>query len=117
VAADDVIGLLPSIYPEATDPSSVVIGVLPADMYVRGIPEWRWAFGNRADGHLAVVSTARMQATGLFGASIAGSRLRKMVTRDIGVLYFGPPLSDDPHSVMYREILSVPDLDRLGEGS
>jgi hypothetical protein len=115
VAAEDVIGLLPSIYPEAADPSNVVIGVLPTDMYVRGIPEWGWAFGNRADGHLAVVSTARMHATGLFGASIAASRLRKMVTRDIGVLYFGLPLSDDPHSVLYREILSVPDLDRLGE--
>ncbi len=115
VAAEDVIERLPSIYPEAADPKNVVIGVLPTDMYVRGIPEWRWAFGNRADGHLAVVSTARMHATGLFGASIAASRLRKMVTRDIGVLYFGLPLSDDPHSVLYREILSVPDLDRLGE--
>lgn len=115
VAAEDVIGLLPSIYPEATDPSNVVIGVLPTDMYVRGIPEWRWAFGNRAEGHLAVVSTARMHARGLFGASIAASRLRKMVTRDIGVLYFGLPLSDDPRSVLYNEILGVPDLDRLGE--
>jgi hypothetical protein len=115
VAAEDIIGRLPSIYPEAIDPSNVVIGVLPTDMYVRGIPEWRWAFGNRADGHLAVVSTARMHATGLFGASIAASRLRKMVTRDIGALYFGLPLSDDPHSVLYFEILSVGDLDRLGE--
>ena len=39
-----------------------------------------------------------------------------MVTRDIGALYFGLPLSDDPHSVLSYEILSVPDLDRLGEG-
>jgi hypothetical protein len=115
VAAEDVIALLPSIYPEAADPNSVVIGVLPMDMYVRGIPDWRWAFGNRADGHLAVVSTARMHAKGFFGASIAASRLRKMVTRDIGVLYFGLPLSNDAHSVLYSEILSVPDLDRLGE--
>ena len=115
VAAEDLIGLLPSIYPEAADPNSVVIGVLPADIYVRGIPEWRWAFGNRAEGHLAVVSTAHMHATGPFGASLAASRLRKMVTRDIGVLYFGLPLSDDPHSVLYFEILSVADVDRLGE--
>lgn len=115
VAAEDLIGLLPSIYPEAADPNSVGIGVLPADIYVRGIPEWRWAFGNRAEGHLAVVSTAHMHATGPFGASLAASRLRKMVTRDIGVLYFGLPLSDDPHSVLYSEILSVADLDRLGE--
>ena len=56
-----------------------------------------------------------MHATGLFGASIAASRLRKMVTRDIGVLVLRRPSSDDPHSVLYYEILSVPDLDRLGE--
>ena len=115
MAAEDLIGRLPSIYPEAADPHRVVIGVLPADIYVRGIPEWRWAFGNRAEGHLAVVSTARMRARRLFGASLAASRLRKMVTRDIGVLYFGLPLSDDPRSVLYSTILSVADLDRLGE--
>jgi predicted Zn-dependent protease len=115
VAAEDVTGLLTSTYSEAADPNRVVIGVVPADIYVRGIPEWQWAFGNRAEGHLAVISTARMNATGLFGASLAAARLRKMVTRDIGVLYFGLPLSDDPHSVLYSEILSVADLDRLGE--
>ncbi len=115
VAAEDLIGLLPTIYPEAADPNSVVIGVLPTDMYIRGIPEWRWAFSNRAGGHLAVVSTSRMNATGPFGASLEAARLRKMVTRNIGVLYFGLPLSDDPQSVLYSEILSVPDLDRLGE--
>jgi predicted Zn-dependent protease len=115
VAAEDLIGLLPSIYPVAADPNSVVIGVLPADIYIRGIPEWRWAFGDRAQGHLAVVSTAHMRAAGPFGGSLAASRLRKMVTRDIGVLYFGLPLSDDQRSVLYSENESVADLDRLGE--
>jgi predicted Zn-dependent protease len=115
MAAEDLIGLLPSLYPEAADPNSVVIGVLPGDIYIRGVPEWRWAFSNRAAGHLAVVSTAQMNARGPFGASVAASRLRKMVTRNIGVLYFGLPLSDDPRSVLHAEILSVADLDRLAE--
>jgi predicted Zn-dependent protease len=115
VAAEDLTGLLPSLYPEAADPNSVVIAVLPADLYIRGYPDWQWAFSKRASGHLAVVSTARMKARGPFGASLAAARLRKMVTRNIGVLYFGLPLSDDPRSVLYAEILSVADLDRLGE--
>ena len=115
LAAEDLIGLLPSIYPEAADPNSVVIGVLPGDIYSRGIPDWQWAFSKRASGHLAVVSTTHMIARGPFGTSIAAARLRKMVTRNIGVLYFGLPLSDDARSVLYYEILSVADLDRLGE--
>jgi predicted Zn-dependent protease len=115
LAAEDLIGLLRATYSEATDPNRVVIGVLQADIYIRGIPEWQWAFGNRAEGHLAVVSTSRMNATGLFGDGLAASRLRKMVTRDIGVLYFGLRLSSDPHSVLYSEILGVADLDGLGE--
>lgn len=115
LAAEDLIELLRVTYPEAADPNRVVIGVLQADIYVRDIPEWRWAFGNRQDGHLAVVSTARMRSGGLFGDNLVATRLRKMVTRDIGVLYFGLPLSNDPRSVLYFEILSLEDLDSLGE--
>lgn len=115
LAAEDLIGLLRATYSEAADPNRVVIGVLEPDMYVRGIPEWHWAFSNRAQGHLAVVSTARMNAWGLFGEGREATRLRKMVTRNIGVLYFGLPLSSDPHSVLYFEILGVADLDGLGE--
>jgi predicted Zn-dependent protease len=39
----------------------VVIGVTPTDIYIRARSDWGWSFGLRADGHLAVVSTARMQ--------------------------------------------------------
>lgn len=43
------------------------------------------------------------------------SRLRKMVMKDIGIMYYGLPLSNDPRSVMYRNILGIDDLDRMTE--
>jgi hypothetical protein len=52
---------------------------------------------------------------GPFGDLLESARLRKMATRDIGDLYFGLPLSSDRHSVLYRSILGVPDLDAIGE--
>ena len=73
---------------------------------------WRYAFGLRAKDHLAVVSTARMSE---FFHSREMRRLEKMVTRDIGILYFGLPLSDDPGSVLYRDIGGPDDLDNMSE--
>lgn len=96
----------------ATDPEVVVIGLTSADMYIAG-KTWRYAYGLRADGHLAVVSTARM------GAGVDDDRrmqrLRKMVTKNIGILYYGLPVSDDPSSVLFKDILGPDDLDRVSE--
>lgn len=116
LAAEDLINVIAIGIPEASDPDRVVIGFVTDDIYIRGRPDWRWAFGLRDEGHLGVVSTARMGAPpGLFSDLVESARLRKMVTRDIGVLYFGLPLSTDPHSVLYRSVLGVGDLDAMGE--
>jgi hypothetical protein len=116
IAAEDLGNAMATRLPAASDPDRVVIGFVTDDIYIRGRPDWRWAFGLRDEVHLGVVSTARMSApTGLFHDLIESSRLRKMVTRDIGVLYFGLPLSPDLHSVLYQDILSVDDLDAMGE--
>lgn len=97
---------------------AVVIGLTEEDMYMRGYPVWNFVFGYRwPEGGYAVVSTARMNPEN-FGespdAALLMERLRKMVTKQIGVLYLGLPLSDDPTSVLYTP-LSVDDLDRMGE--
>jgi hypothetical protein len=86
------------------------------DLYIRGRLDWAWAFGLRDAGRLAVVSTARMlSGTELFPERYIGARLRKMVTKNIGLLYFGLAQSDDPTSVLYGNILGLPDLDAMGE--
>ena len=41
------------------------------------------------------------------------SRTRKMVTKYVGLMYMRFPLSDDPTSPMYGNIMSVGDLDRM----
>jgi hypothetical protein len=38
-----------------------------------------------------------------------------MVTRDIGLMYYGLPISDNPRSVLFRDLDGVGDLDSLSE--
>lgn len=97
----------------AVDPDAVVIALTNADIYIAG-QDWTYAYGLRADGHLAIVSSARMNAF-FADDNLEKQRLRKMVTKNIGVLYYGLPVSDDPGSVLYRDILGPQDLDRASE--
>lgn len=100
----------------AGDPGAVIIGLVSSDLFIQGRPDWAWAFGLRTEGRFAVVSTARMSwPGGIAGRSQLPVRLRKMVTRYVGFLYFGLRASDDRSSVLYREIGGVDDLDRMGE--
>jgi predicted Zn-dependent protease len=114
--AEDLVDALQVIYPKVVEDKegSAVIGLLIEDVYIRDRPDWNWAFGVRDEG-FAVVSSARMGSLDNPIAPIVASRLRKMVLRDVGVLYFGLPLNDDPSSVLYQDVLSVDDLDRMSE--
>lgn len=97
----------------ATDPGAVVIGLTDLDMYIAGT-DWNYAYGLRSRGTLAVVSAARMDA-GFANAERQHQRLRKMVTKNLGIIYYGLPVSDDPRSVLYRDILGPQDLDYASE--
>jgi predicted Zn-dependent protease len=98
------------------DPAAVIIGVADGDLYLRSRPDWGWAFGIRSgDGRLAVVATYRMTLLGGGDSSRRMSRLRKMVGKDIGLMYYGLATSADPSSMLYGNILGVDDLDRMGE--
>jgi predicted Zn-dependent protease len=109
--AERVIDALGQGHAVATDPAAVVIGLTSTDMYIAS-ESWAWAYGLRTQGHLAVVSTARM-------ADFLGiqrmRRLQKLVTKNIGLLYFGLPLNDDPGSVLYRDVGGQSDLDAMSE--
>ena len=66
----------------------------------------------------AVVSTARMDDAAWGGAPDAQrleARLRKMVTRNLGILYFGLDQTSDRRSVMFGPILGLADLDSTGD--
>ena len=47
--------------------------------------------------------------------NLSDTRLRKMVTKDIGILYYGLPQSANPSSVLYRDIAGIQELDNVGE--
>jgi predicted Zn-dependent protease len=99
----------------AQDPDAVLIGFTEADMYPRS-QDWQFAYGWRADGS-AVISTARLNLhfAGDSATATLAIRLRKVVIKDIGILYYLLPLSDDPSSVLYSGIMGIDDLDQVTE--
>lgn len=102
---------------QAQDENAIVIGLTDGDMYLRQM-EWQFGFNYRADERFAVVSCARMDPIN-FGkpanAKLLSSRARKMLTKNIGIMYFKKPASTNPKSVLYNNILGLEDLDRMGE--
>lgn len=119
VQAEPLVVSLRAAFPElAHNPRAVLIGLTTADIYP-GSVDWRFTFTWRANElHTAVVSSARM---GLHypGEPVDGSdpetRVRKMVTKDIGLLYFGKSPSSNPRSVLYNQIGGIEELDHVGE--
>ena len=106
-------------FPEAyADPDAILIGLTPVDMYFEQ-RDWRFAFWvSNEQIHKGVVSYKRMDPE-TFGMDrnddLLNTRVRKVVTHLIGTLYYGLPGSDDPRSVMYNNVLSLDDLDLMGE--
>lgn len=121
VVADRLIQAVRFRYPTvAKNPRTRVIGITPLDMYMEAMREqWAFTFSMRsADRRFAVVSFARMDPTNLGEApndTLLRSRLRKMVTKNLGIMYFGLPASENPRSALFRNILGVDDLDRMTE--
>jgi predicted Zn-dependent protease len=117
--AEDLVASVRRGAPEyATDPKAILIGFTSEDIYPTS-QHWRFAFGWRtANARAAVVSTARMSLpyTGeSLSVNVPETRLRKMVTKDIGILYYGLPQSQNPKSVLYNSILGIEELDQVGE--
>jgi predicted Zn-dependent protease len=117
--AENVIQTMLRSYPNyASDASSVLIGITGQDIYPRGVG-WRFCFGWRiSEAHSAIVSTARMNleypGEPLVEATLE-QRLRKTVTKDIGILYYGMSPNNNPQSVLYGGILGIQELDRVSE--
>jgi predicted Zn-dependent protease len=119
LVAEKLVTEMRTAFPElAADPNAVMIGLTSQDMYIAA-KEWRFAFGWRdTDTPTAVVSTARMNlhySDEPFWGSSAKIRLRKMVTKDIGILYYGLSQSDNAKSVLYKGILGIQELDAVGD--
>lgn len=120
IDAVTLIEYMGTLFPGAyNNPDVVLIGLTPADLYNRE-SHFRFLFGTKGtpEHPKAVVSTYRMNVVPFKFPLVEGimfSRARKLVTKYIGMLYYGLPPSDDPRSPLYDSILSVGDLDRMEE--
>jgi predicted Zn-dependent protease len=103
----------------AGSPRARVIAITAQDMYINARVEWRFALSLRSnDNSVAVVSYARMDPAYLRITSdeeLLRSRLRKMILKNIGMIYYSLPASRDPLSVLYGNVLGVDDLDDMSE--
>jgi predicted Zn-dependent protease len=102
------------------NPRTRVIAVTPFDMYMQAMrDQWKFTFSLRSrDQRVAVVSYARMDPVNLGqapDAAVLETRLRKMISKNIGIVYYGLPTSSNPRSAMFGNILGVDDLDRMTE--
>ena len=117
--AQRLITLMKNSYPElAEERHTVLIGITEADMYTLD-ENWNFALGLRGE-RSAVVSSARMnpgrRADGApVDSGVFHSRLVKMISREIGFLYYNLPFSPDSRSVLRESIMGVDELDEMGE--
>jgi predicted Zn-dependent protease len=113
--ADSVRAAVPEY---ANDPKAILIGFTSEDMY-QVSQNWEFAFGWRwSTVGVAVVSTARLNLTYVGQPSdpnFPATRLRKIVTKDVGILYYGLPQSSNRRSVLYSQIMGMAGLDDVGE--
>ena len=107
---------LESIYATRGYPA-VAIGLTTRDMFNPEV-NWAYVFSYRSHNRVAVVSPARMER-GCMGVHADEARimarLRKMVGKNIGILYFGLPMSADPASMLYGDIGGPQELDAMSE--
>ena len=98
-------------------PDATVIALTDQDLYIRE-SNWRYAFGYWSD-QTAVISSARMDARFMAVWTIdqgwKETRLRKMVTKYIGVLHYHLPMSTHCRSPVYGQIGGPQELDFMGE--
>lgn len=99
----------------ADDPSAILIAVTSRDMFISDF-DWKYAENLRLGGHLAIVSAARLQPTdypGKWNEELLNSRLQKMITKNLAILYFNLPLSNDYTSLASAGVLSGEEVDYM----
>lgn len=109
-----------SLFPDAyRDLNVVLIGLTPVDLYHED-SHFRYVFGVKrtATDPKATISTFRMNPV-TYGEppndELLFSRTRKLVSKYIGLLFYGLPASPDPRSPLYDSILGLADLDNMEE--
>ena len=115
--ADRCVDFLSQLHPDlARDPFAILIGVTSRDMF---IPDFalEYAENLRTEGRFAIVSSARLHPPSLmekWNPEWLNSRLEKILTKNIAILYFELPMSDDYTSLLSAGVLSGLEIDEMG---
>ena len=116
VDAGKAIHFLAESYPDiARDPYSILIAITSHDMYTPYY-DWPYLTNWRLEGRFAIVSTARLHPYSFLARhnpEWLNSRIQKLVTKNVALLYFDLPLSGDPSSLLSYGILTGLDLDQM----
>lgn len=104
-----------------SEDDAVYIGLTPLDLYSQQ-SSYAWVFGTKAISStgtkVGVLSTFRMNPE-LYGDAaddqLLETRVRKMVSKYVGLLYFGLEETSDPKSPLYGSIGGLDDLDSMSE--
>jgi tetratricopeptide (TPR) repeat protein len=118
VVAEEAINLMRARYPElVSDPNAVLIGLTDEDLFIRSA-DHQYAFCYRMLDRFGVVSSARMNPANIGGSAndqLTEARMRKMLLKNVGLLYYRLPGNYDPTSVLYEDVDEVTDLDMMRE--
>jgi YD repeat-containing protein len=114
---DKWVRFLAEKYPEIScDPASILIGVTSSDMYIPGFVV-SYAENFRTEGRYGMVSSARLHPPSplaKWNPEWLTSRVQKLLTKNLVMLYFDLPLSDDSTSLLSGGVLSGFQIDRMG---
>lgn len=113
---EEVIRKMKEQWPDlATDPNVRLLGMTGDDMFIRS-KQWHFAFALREEGRFALVSKHRMDPTFFKlppNDDVMIARMRKMLTKQIGLQYYGLPNRQEKTSVLFSSILGLDDLDAM----
>jgi len=115
--SDKCIEFLAGKYPDlARDPATILVAVTSTDMF---IPHYGWSYAEnkRSEGRYAVISSARLHPFALlakWNPEWLTSRLQKLLTKNLLMMYFDLPMSSDYSSVLSGGVLSGFQIDQMG---
>jgi YD repeat-containing protein len=100
----------------AKDKSAFLIGVTDEDMYIRN-QNWNFAYtAYDRPQRAGAVSSHRFVPDPLAGnENLLRARIRKMVSRAIGFVAFNLPRSDDPSSVLHKDLYGSNSADLMSD--
>jgi YD repeat-containing protein len=115
IDGDRCIDLFERSHPEIVrDPFAIIIGVVSDDLIIPGMGYDMENY--RSDGRFAVVSVGRIRPPDVLGRlnpAWLDSRVQKLITKNLVILYYGLPLSSDGTSLLAAGILSGDEIDQM----